>query len=96
VESTIKATHLNYEKTGTEDLAVIRAQTTNPPVTNSNYGADSNTVLAYKRIMGPAPNSSADLFVSQGIEIVGTATKNGIKESNTQGYNVFPFPARNL
>ena len=96
VESTIRATHLNYEKTGTEDVAVIRAQNNAAPVNNSDYNADSNTVLVYKREMPAPPNYSAGLFISQGIEIVGTATKNGIQESNTQGYNVFPFPARNL
>ena len=95
VESTIKATHINYEETGTEDLAVIRAQNNAPAVSNSDYGTDNSTLLVYKRVTGPAPNSS-DMFISQGIEIVGTASKNGIQESNTQGYNVFPFPAGNL
>ena len=94
-ESTIHATHDSYEQTETQDLAVIRALNNAAPVTNSNYGTVNNAVLVYKRVTGPAPNSS-DMFVSQGIEIVGTASKNGIEESNTQGYNVFPFPAGNL
>ena len=99
-ESTIHATHDSYEQTGTQDAAVIGALNNvnaDPviSVNSSNYGTDNSIVLVYKRVMGPAPNSS-DMFVSQGIEIVGTASKNGIQESNTQGYNVFPFPAGNL
>jgi Tfp pilus assembly protein PilX len=99
-ESTIRATHLNYEATETEDEAVIDALNNVDAVpvssvSNSDYGTDNNTVLVYKRVTGPAPNSSEG-FVSLGIEIVGTASKNGIEESNTQGYNVFPFPGGNL
>jgi Tfp pilus assembly protein PilX len=95
-ESKIHATHLGYENSQTQDLAVIRAQNNADPVPNSNYDTGGNTKLEYKREMPPPPNYSADLFTAHGIEIVGTASKNGIEESNTQGYNVFPFPARNI
>ena len=96
VESTIHTTHNTYQVTQTQDEAVARSQRANSPVTRNINDTESDTRLVYKRKMPPPPNFSADLFVSQGIEIVGTATKNGIQESNTQGYNVFPFPASNF
>lgn len=74
-------------------VAVSNARAGVAAVDRSDSGITSSSQLVIPASTSSTPlyNSSSGLFIAEGIQIVGKANVNDIRNTNTQGYNVFPL-----
>jgi Tfp pilus assembly protein PilX len=93
-ESAIRTTYYSENKNdSTRSAAITRAENNTNIALNTTDDTTRSARLVTPESGGETlcPNSSFGTFAGRAIEIVGNASKNGIQESNAQGYRVCPM-----